>query len=105
MQPVTTSNPLRIVRIDTKEKMRRIMVRWHMHEGRVLPTLLLAVVHLANGLLLFIPLMIIQGGGDAGRDRKLLGIFEGQPQSPLPSHADAKKTDATGAKLPALLHQ
>src|SRR5262249_44838113 len=89
--------------IDTEEDMRRIVAWMNGQKRRVLPALLLAVVHLVDGQPLAVQLVIVQRRGDASDGRKELGMLERQPQRSLSAPADAGQANTRRREVPARL--
>src|SRR5207253_1978907 len=87
---------------DREEQVWRVLARMDVQDRRVLPALLLAVVHDVERVTLAIELMIIDGGGDAGGNGKEAGMAEGEPERSLTTHANAQEADRALRDAPAL---
>ena len=76
VQPIGPAIPAGVVGSDGKENVRRRMAGWHVHDGGVLPALLLAVVHRVKSRAPAVEVMVLQHRRDGGDDGKELRMFE-----------------------------
>src|SRR5262249_25569354 len=102
VKPVSASVPAVVFRVGTVINVRRIIMRRHMHDGRVLPALLLAVVHVVERLSVSVELMKFKRRRHGRNSREERRMLEREPQGSLAAHADAMQSHGTRAKVPAL---